>query len=61
MEQILITGGTDGIGKGLAMMYADRGAVVYVVGHSKEKGDALESYKAQGSIRFIQADLSLVS
>jgi NAD(P)-dependent dehydrogenase (short-subunit alcohol dehydrogenase family) len=36
---ILVTGATDGIGKAAATEFAKRGAVVTIVGRSKEKGE----------------------
>ncbi|MFB9909284.1 TIGR03618 family F420-dependent PPOX class oxidoreductase [Allokutzneria oryzae] len=48
----VITGGTDGIGKALALAYRQRGHEVVVIGR--------DPAKAPEAVHFIQADLSLV-
>lgn len=64
METILITGGTDGMGKGIAMDFLKKGARVIVVGSSSVKGmNFLNEAKQIGANEravFLQADLSLV-
>lgn len=64
MKTILITGGTSGIGKGIAMHYLKNGDRVIVVGSSNAKGEAFyeESRKlgAQERAVYLKADLSLV-
>ncbi|PEL13272.1 hypothetical protein CN601_05290 [Bacillus sp. AFS017336] len=64
MKTILITGGTDGIGKGIAMHYLKEGDRVIVVGSSAMKGELFknEAKKLGMGERaiFLQADLSLV-
>lgn len=65
MKTILITGGTMGIGKGIAMSLLKQGNRVIAVSNSKENGkifinDAKNSGLAENAI-FIQADLSLIS
>lgn len=64
MKTTLITGGTDGIGKGLTLSYVSKGYHVFAVGTSETKGNALleEAKKiGTGKVTFIQADLSLVN
>ncbi|MFJ7755860.1 SDR family NAD(P)-dependent oxidoreductase [Peribacillus muralis] len=65
METILITGGTDGIGKGIALDFLKKGHRVIVIGSSTFKGNLFyqEASQLNASDRavYIQADLSLVS
>lgn len=55
MKTIVITGGTDGIGRALAHIYLKRGDTVTVIGRDKEKGATLPN------AHLIPADLSLIS
>ncbi|MBC7303766.1 MAG: SDR family NAD(P)-dependent oxidoreductase [Nocardia sp.] len=65
MKTVVITGGTDGMGKALAMTYLGRGDQVVIVGTNPQKGrallDAAAEIGAERRIEFIQADLSLVA
>lgn len=63
MNTVLVTGGTDGIGKGLVLSYLEKGYHVFAVGSSEMKGLALlnEADKIDsGKLTFLRANLSLV-
>lgn len=63
MNTVLITGGTDGIGKGMALSYLKQNYHVFAVGTSESKGQALlaeSNQLAKGKLTFIKADLSLI-
>ena len=63
MKTVLVTGGTDGIGKGMVLSYLAKGYHVFAVGTSENKGNALieEAEKlGSGKVTFLKADLSLV-
>jgi NAD(P)-dependent dehydrogenase (short-subunit alcohol dehydrogenase family) len=59
----LVTGGTDGIGKAIALELARTGREVVVVGHDRGKGGRAESDLRRSSgnvgVHFVPADLSL--
>jgi NAD(P)-dependent dehydrogenase (short-subunit alcohol dehydrogenase family) len=55
MTTIVITGGTDGMGRALARTYLDHGDTVVIVGRDPAKAATL------AKAHFIQADLSLVA
>lgn len=65
MKTLVITGGTDGMGRALALAHLERGDNVVVVGRSAEKGHALlkaaDELNAGSRATFIQADLSLLA
>jgi NAD(P)-dependent dehydrogenase (short-subunit alcohol dehydrogenase family) len=65
MKKIVITGGTDGVGKGLALHYLQQDAEVTVIGTSEAKAEQLRMEAAKlnkaEQLHFIQANLSLVS
>ncbi|MYW04934.1 SDR family NAD(P)-dependent oxidoreductase [Streptomyces sp. SID3343] len=64
MKTFVISGGTDGIGKAVALARLQRGDTVAVIGRNSEKGAAFlaaaEQSGALGRAHFIEADLSLV-
>ena len=63
-KNIVITGGTRGIGKGIALLFVKQGASLAIVGTNEEKGQAvikeLEGYKvdSQQKILFYKVDIS---
>lgn len=65
MKTIVISGGTDGIGRGLAATYLNRGDNVVVIGRDAQKGQSfIEAANAAGAgdrASFVPADLSLIS
>jgi len=63
MATIVITGGTDGMGRALALEFLQRGDTVAVVGRSQEKGQSLldAAKDTAGRAIFLQADLSSMS
>jgi len=64
MTIALVTGGTDGIGKAVALQLAKSGTQVVIVGRNSQKGEhALEDIRAQvthADVTYRQADLSLM-
>jgi len=60
----LVTGGTDGIGKEIALRLAQHGARLIIVGRDTEKGvrakQAIRSSSRNSDVEFVQADLSLM-
>lgn len=65
MKTIVISGGTDGMGRALALTYLNRGDNVVIIGRNPEKGKAFLDAAAETGPRsrafFIRADLGLVS
>ena len=65
MKTVLITGGTDGMGKALAITQLKNGHRVIIVGRSKEKGaqfiNEAKQLNALNRAVFLEADLSLIS
>ncbi|MEV0645795.1 SDR family NAD(P)-dependent oxidoreductase [Phytomonospora sp. NPDC050363] len=61
MATIVITGGTDGLGRALALHYLDAGQTVVVVGRSRAKFEALAAGAVAGTAHFVAADLTLVA
>jgi 3-oxoacyl-[acyl-carrier protein] reductase len=59
-RSVLVTGGSKGIGKGLAAGFAGEGAQVMIVGRDREAGEqaAAELTKAGGPVTFFQGDVS---
>ncbi|NGN68107.1 SDR family NAD(P)-dependent oxidoreductase [Streptomyces sp. A7024] len=65
MQTVVITGGTDGLGKGLALHYLRQGARVLAVGSTPAKGEALlaeaSAISAADRAEFVLADLTSVA
>ncbi|MDT0266088.1 SDR family NAD(P)-dependent oxidoreductase [Streptomyces sp. DSM 44915] len=65
MRNIVVSGGTDGMGQALARHYVRTGNAVVVLGRSQEKGAEILAYAQQQGAgeraHFIRVDLSLVS
>ena len=57
---VLVTGGTQGLGKGIAKKFLESGATVIIVGRNDEKGvKAQDELKAHGQIEYVKADISV--
>jgi NAD(P)-dependent dehydrogenase (short-subunit alcohol dehydrogenase family) len=52
---VIVTGGTSGIGEGIAKAFVSEGAKVVIVGRREEEGRALEK---QIGVRFVRADVA---
>ncbi|MET0135252.1 MAG: SDR family NAD(P)-dependent oxidoreductase [Kibdelosporangium sp.] len=60
MKTIVISGGTDGMGRAIALERLDRGDTVVAIGSNAAKGQALVD-QAGDRLEFIQADLSSIA
>ncbi|MFB9909681.1 SDR family NAD(P)-dependent oxidoreductase [Allokutzneria oryzae] len=61
MKNVIISGGTDGMGRATALRRLERGDAVTVIGSSEAKGRALVDHAANPNLRFLRADLSSVA
>ncbi|MER8072751.1 SDR family NAD(P)-dependent oxidoreductase [Streptomyces sp. NPDC094034] len=65
MKHIVVQGGTDGMGKGIALSCLRRGDTVVIIGRDQKKGESFlataDGIGAGARAHFIRADLSLVS
>ena len=59
-RSVLVTGGSKGIGKGIAVAFAAEGAQVVITGRDRQAGEstASELAAAGGKARYIQADVA---
>lgn len=53
----IVTGGTRGIGKAIAQLFAENGAIVYVTGRSLENAEWIPDFE-KGTIKFLNFDVS---
>jgi NAD(P)-dependent dehydrogenase (short-subunit alcohol dehydrogenase family) len=60
MDNILITGGSDGIGRATALLLADSGSNLFLMGRNEQRGQAAarEVAASGGSATFLPVDLS---
>ncbi|GAT66016.1 short-chain dehydrogenase [Planomonospora sphaerica] len=60
-KNVIISGGTDGMGRATALERLARGDRVTVIGSSEVKGRALLDRAASPNLRFVRADLSSIA
>ncbi|WP_283135176.1 SDR family NAD(P)-dependent oxidoreductase [Rhizohabitans arisaemae] len=60
-KTVIISGGTDGMGRATALERLARGDRVTVIGSSEAKGRALLSQAGNPNLRFLRADLSSIA
>jgi NAD(P)-dependent dehydrogenase (short-subunit alcohol dehydrogenase family) len=65
MQTVVVTGGTDGLGRGIALHYLKAGARVLAVGSTSVKGEALieeaRKISAADRVHFLSVDLTSVA
>ena len=59
-KKAIITGGSSGIGRATAALFATEGAAVAIIDRDEEGGSALQQELAEeaGEVLFVQADVS---
>jgi len=60
-ETVLITGGTDGLGRAAAILFASEGYRVFAAGRNAEKRAALEQFAEEKSLTLETLDLDVTS
>lgn len=60
-KTVIISGGTDGMGRATALERLARGDRVTVIGSSEAKGRTLVDHAANPNLRFLRADLSSIA
>jgi len=60
-KNVIITGGTHGIGETTAILFSELGASVWIIGRNEIKGNEIESKSPEKRIKFLKCDLSVRS
>ena len=60
-KNIVITGGTDGIGLALTKLRLDRDQKVFIIGRNASKGNSILNIIKSSNLEFFQCDLSELS
>ncbi|MGX2992965.1 SDR family NAD(P)-dependent oxidoreductase [Streptomyces sp. JNUCC 64] len=60
-KTVIVSGGTDGMGRATALARLARGDHVTVIGSGEAKGRALLAHAAHPNLRFLRADLSSIA
>src|SRR5487761_390471 len=60
-ETVLITGGTDGLGRAAAILFASEGFRVFAAGRNAEKRAALEQFAEEKSLSLETLDLDVTN
>ena len=60
-KNIVLTGGTDGIGLALTKQLIDKNQNVFIIGRNESKGNAILNKLKSPNLEFFQCDLSELS